>query len=174
MGRRVTGVKSIEPVYIRKVKDLNDRLAVLRTEGVAAIHRMPREDQRLLWFWSQNILAAYNRTLTANPGNLRRVRALPHPKSDIKLALRMALMLHVHRRDARAVENLRERYLELASFQDIAVGDRQKLKRTSSGTIPPKHFFPLYSKYAGLAATERIRLLEEFNAYITNLKTITS
>lgn len=170
--RQALRVNDIAPEDIHHITLLDDRLQRLRAEGVAAIYRMDKEDQRMLWLWSQSILARYSRALRVNPNNVRHVSELPHPKSDIKLAIQLTLLPHGRKKDDRSMEILREHFLELASFQEIAARDRQILMKSTSRGKRPKQLFSIYSKYAEMVATERIHLLESFNAIVSELKKI--
>jgi hypothetical protein len=158
-----------------RTNDLKDRLAVLKSKGAAALYRMEREQQRRIWAWSQNVIGKYAKKLSDPPRSVRNAAELSHSKAEIKLAIQLALMLHVHKGDENAIKLLRDRYLELASFQEIAAGDREKLqkkltRKPADSGGGKDQLMPIYSKYAEIAAAERIRLLEEFNAFVTDLK----
>lgn len=170
--RQVNSVQDTKSDNPYEDSDFKKRLAVLKSEGVAALYRMQKEQQRRMWAWSQNVIAKYAKALQDTPRSVRSVAELSHTKADIKVAIQLALMLHVHKGDEKSIKLLRDRYLELASFQEITAGDREKVaKKLNAKTSTGKnHLMPIYSKYTEIAAAERIRLVEQFDAFVADLK----
>lgn len=160
-------------------EDIIDRLLqTLHSKGIAAIHSMERDEQRLLWSWTQSVLNAYDEVLQGDSRNVRNAAELPYSKERIKLALKIALIFHVTKAERQQVKSLRNRFLDLASFQEVAEGDREKMidedpkaPTESSSRTGTRNLFPFYSKYSDMVVTEKIRLLEEIDTFISDLPT---
>jgi len=161
----------------RRRDDTIERLLqTLRSDGIAAIHSMNPDEQRLLWSWTQTVVSAFDEVLQGDSRNVRNVAELPHSKEKIKLALKIALIFHVTKGERRKVQSLRNRFVDLASFQEVAEGDREKMIDTTAGQKPgsrtaKRNLFRYYSKYSDMVVTEKIRLLEEIDTFISDLPT---
>lgn len=158
----------------RKGDTIERLLQTLRSKGVAAIHSMERDEQRLLWNWTQNVVSAYDEALRGDSRNVRNAAELPHSKEKIKLALKIALIFHVAKGERQQVKSLRSRFLDLGSFQEVAESDREKMDEDlkaapESAASGSRNLFRFYSKYSDMVVMERIRLLEEIDTFISDL-----
>jgi len=160
----------------RKEDTIERLLQILRYRGIAAIHSMAREEQRSLWSWTQSVLGAYDEVLQGDSRNVRNAAELPYSKEKIKLALKVALIFHVAKGEQQKVKSLRNRFLDLASFQEIVEGDREKMldeepkaKPKSGSRSGTRNLFRFYSKYSDMVVAEKIRLLEEVDTFISDL-----
>lgn len=161
----------------RKEDTIERLLQILRSKGVAAIHSLERDEQRLIWSWTQNVVNAYDEVLQGDARSMRNAAELPYSKEKIKLALKIALMFHVTKGEQAQVKSLRNRFLDLASFQEVVESDREKMideesrGRTESTRPGNRNLFPFYSKYSNMVVTEKKRLLEEIDTFISDLPT---
>lgn len=163
----VFGGKKINPTTRRLLENL-------RKKGFKAITGMRKEEQQRLWLWAQKVSGRYGKVLSRIPWNLKKASELPFPKEDIQLAIKLMLLPHISRGRTKVVRVLRDRYADLASFQEIDEKDKDAL----SEVIGPedrrskrfdKNRFPLYNKYAQRVVSERKYLIEDINDFISNI-----
>jgi hypothetical protein len=158
-----------------KINSATQRLLEnLRKKGFKAITGMKKEEQQRLWLWAQKVSGQYGKVLSRIPWNLKKASELPFPKEDIQLAIKLMLLPHITRGRTKVVRVLRDRYADLASFQEIDEGDRDRLTKF----IDPKdgksnrfdrNTFPLHNKYAERVVSERKYLIEDINDFINNI-----
>jgi hypothetical protein len=82
--------------------------------------------------------------------SIRDVKELPFLKKDIKMAIKILLLIYRNKSSDAEIETLRDLYVELGSFQDISKKDKEK------------------------AVAEHNTLLQEFNFYNTLILHINS
>lgn len=150
----------------------------LRKTGITAILTMNKNAQIIVSNWAHNIVNQYHGVLKTNPAKLKDIAKLPSSKMDVKLAIKLLLLVSVEKglKDNTVVD-LRDKFISLGAFQSIEQKDNAKLMKYISelnkeSTGPRKASFPELSKYMNLIISEQKVLLEEINSFINDLRKI--
>jgi len=150
-------------------------LADLKNKGILAFKQMTDDEQKLVWKWCKEVIRQYRNILEADPSNIRNVESLPFPKEDIKLAIRLSLPLYISKDIQSMVRMLKTAYKEIGAFQTIEPQNKKRMSSISAGKgkLTSQQYqdaLQSYDKYMELVVSEKKGLLQEINAFITELE----
>jgi len=153
-------------------------LADWKYRGITAFKQMTDDDRRQVWQWSKAVLRQYLSKLETDPSNIRNVKSLPFPKEDIKLAIKLALLIYISKDMQRMVKKLKAAYKEIGTFQPIDVQDNtksfcKKTARCAASLQNNKTICPQSEQYTEISVSEKKALLQEINDFVTDLEALT-
>lgn len=150
----------------------------LRKAGIIAIFTMNKNSQMKMSTWAHDIVNQYSVTLKNSPMKLKNITELPCSKMDIKLAIKLLLLVSVEKGlNGNTVVKLKDKFVSLGSFQSIDQKDIVKLikyisdiqtKSIDANTLS----FPELDKYMDLIISEQKALIEEINSFIEEFRKI--
>jgi hypothetical protein len=150
-----------------------------RKKGLAALINLSDDEREQVFIWSQVVISQYATLLKKASMSIRDVKELPILKRDIKMAIKILLLIYRNKSSDAEIETLRNLYVELGSFQDISKKDKERLNlekgpRVLSSNPSNQEHFPTINKYKEQAVAEHNTLLQEFNFYNTLILHINS
>lgn len=156
---------------LKKPAYVND----LITNGLQTLPSMPRAQQNEMVQWARSIVEHFDLVLEKNPAKLKNITLLPCPEAELKLAIKILLMLHVAKDDTVDVEALKRRYISIASFQHIRREDMAALTKAmgranEDSQMSDREAYPSYQKYLDLALAEQNTLLDDINNFIGSIE----
>ncbi|MGD2099395.1 MAG: hypothetical protein PVG35_17600 [Desulfobacterales bacterium] len=153
---------------------LGKLLKTLRVKGISTIAGLSKNDMIRLANWANQVFNDYAVALESLPMKIKHNADLPHPKEDIKMAIKILLLTHVSKGSDDMVTLLKERYVRLSTFQEIRREDQENLIKEScemnnqtGSTVRPT--FTTYNKYIDLIVAEQNVLVEDINTFIEDL-----
>jgi hypothetical protein len=154
-------------------------MADLKNRGILAFKQMSEREQKLVWNWAKEVIRQYRATLEAEPSNIKNVKALPFPKEDIKLAIKLSLPLYISKDIQSMVRILKNAYKELGTFQTIGSQDVERVSSASiennKSRLSPDQYrdaLSSYDKYMDLVVSEKKGLLQEINEFVSELNAL--
>ena len=158
--------------------DLEELINKLRKTGITAILNMDKKAQLTLSNWANDLVNQYSAILKNNPVKLKDIADLSCSKMDVKLAIKILLLVSVEKvQEDNTVIKLRDKFVSLGSFRSIDEEDTIKLmkytrdiqnKSMDAETLP----FPELNKYMDLILSEQKALFEEINGFIEDIRKI--
>lgn len=158
--------------------ELETLLNKLRKRGITVILNMDKKAQIIVSNWANDLVNQYSAILKNNPMKLKNIADLSCSKMDVKLAIKILLLVSVEKvQENNTVFKLRDKFVSLGSFQSIDEKDTIKLikytrdiqnKSMETETSP----FPELNKYMDLILSEQKALLEEINGFIEDIRKI--
>jgi hypothetical protein len=147
----------------------------LRKKGISAISSMNTAQQAQTAVWAQDVFNQYGSVLEKFPSRIKNRSELPFSKQDIKIAIKILLPIWFARGSENMVGLLKDRYIRLSAFQEIAEEDldivtgevneaQQKLESNHISPSSTAH------EYMEIILTEQKVLLDEINSYINDLQ----
>jgi len=101
--------------------------ADLKHKGIMAFKQLTDDEQKRAWQWCNEVVRRYRDVLETDPRNIRNVESLPFPKENIRLALKMSLVLYIAKGMHSMVRKLKNAYQETGTFQTIDPKDHAYL-----------------------------------------------
>lgn len=158
--------------------ELETLLNKLRKRGITAILKMDKKAQIIVSNWANDLVNQYSAILRKNPMKLKNIANLSCSKMDVKLAIKILLLVSVEKiQENNTVVKLRDKFVSLGSFRSIDEEDTIKLmkytrdiqnKSMEAETLP----FPELNRYMDLILSEQKALLEEINGFIEDIRKI--
>jgi hypothetical protein len=151
----------------------------LRKKGIASLINLRDDERQQVFIWSQEVISQYATLLKKASMSIRDVKELPFLKKDIKMAIKILLLIYRNKSSDAEIETLRDLYVELGSFQDISKKDKERLNlekgpRVLTSNLSNQEHFPTINKYKEKAVSEHNTFLQEFNFYNTLILHINS
>jgi hypothetical protein len=162
-----------------KIVDTTRKLEVLlnnfKRKGISAFKDLQTKDQKALINWSEKITREYTNLVDNDLSNVKDITALPHPKDDIKIALKIILPVYISGGPPRMIKRLKLAYQELGSFQQINPGDKKTILnptaiKDADSSTKISDCLATYDRYLEIAISERKILFQEIENYIEDVK----
>lgn len=146
-------------------------------EGIPALWSMSRKQQAEVVQWANSVIERYDHIRLRYPSKLKNAESLPCPKQELELAIKVQLLPHIANEAEADIDELKRRYIDIASFQHIHTEDKEVLDETLDGTnnepdMSDANLHPLYQKYIELAQSEQSSLIDKINRYIEDIKNL--
>jgi hypothetical protein len=155
----------------KKTAAIND----IVSGGIHALWALSESQQLEVAQWSQSLIEKENRIARKYPARIKRSEILPFSKQELKLAIKIQLLIQIADRNNEVIDSLKRRYLRIASYQHVesdATGGKTKFlqgRGRKSDSVTGR-FQSRYQKYVDLALIERNTLLDEINGFIAEIK----
>lgn len=145
------------------------------SKGIPVLWSMPHQQQAEVVQWAGSVIERYDYIRRRYSSKLKNAESLPCSKQELELAIKVQLLPHIANGAEADIDQLKERYIELASFQHIHTEDKEVLNEALDGTtsgpdIASANLHPLYQKYVDLALSEQNSLIDKINRYIEDIK----
>ena len=147
----------------------------LIASGLPKLPSMSRAQQNEIFNWARCIVEHFDLVLEKQPVKPRNIASLPCTERELKLAIKILLMIHIAKDESADVEALKRLYIKIASLLDIGRADMEALT-TAMGdakeysAIPTGKVYPSYQHYLDLALAKQTTLLDEINNFIASIK----
>lgn len=153
-----------------KGRSIQRHVTHLKNKGIGdTIRRMDKKEMLELWEWAVTVNDRYEELLSGRHRDVRDSKELPFSKEEIKLAIKLLLLVHLAAGKEEVVRNLKDRYVGLAHFQAIPEEAMQMLVTDAGNHIDKSNRFTNYSTYNTLVETvvaEKKQLLDQINVFL--------
>lgn len=145
------------------------------SKGIPVLLSMSQKQQAEVVQWAGSVIERYDYIRGSYPSKLKNAESLPCSKQELELAIKVQLLSHIANGAEADIDLLKQRYIDLASFQHIHTEDKEVLDEALDGTnnghdIASANLHPLYQKYIDLALSEQNSLIDKINRYIEDIK----
>ncbi len=149
----------------------------LLSKGIPVLWSMSQTQQAEVVQWAGSVIERYDYIRRSYPSKLKNAESLPCSKQELELAIKVQLLPHIANGAEADIDQLKQRYIDLASFQHIHTEDKEVLDEALNGThngpdIASANLHPLYQKYIDQALSEQNSLIDKINRYIEDIKNL--
>ena len=147
------------------------------SKGIPVLWSMSQTQQAEVVQWAGSVIERYDYIRRSYPSKLKNAESLPCSKQELELAIKVQLLPHIANGAEDDIDQLKQRYIDLASFQHIHTEDKEVLDEALDGTnngpdITSANLHPLYQKYIDLALSEQNSQIDKINRYIEDIKNL--
>jgi hypothetical protein len=157
--------------FTLKIKGLIDEI---KEKGIFALAQMSEDKQVLITKWAQEVFDRYEFVLENQPTKIKNIVELPASKQEVKMAIKILLTAYVLKESNETVDNMKDYYISIGTFQDIDLEDREKTFYKVNNIEDELEsdyasVFPEYHKHIEVIISEQNVLLDDVNAFINDL-----
>ncbi len=147
------------------------------SKGIPVLWSMSQKQQADVVQWAGSVIERYDYIRRMYPSKLKNADSLPCSKQELELAIKIQLLPHIANGAEDDINQFKQRYIDLASFQHIHTEDKEVFDEAQDGTnngpdIASACLHPLYQKYIDLALSEQHSLINKINTYIEDIKSL--
>ena len=159
--------KTINSIIKTFLDEINDK-------GIFALARASDEKQIMITRWAKDIYDRFESVLKKHPSKIKHIDELPASKQDIKMAIKILLTAYVLKESDEMVDNLKNLYIRIGTFQNVDPKDKEKIFYNDNGTERELEsdyaaVFPEYHKYMEVIISEQNVLLDDVNNFVDDL-----
>jgi hypothetical protein len=143
--------------------------------GITALWSLSEPQQLEITQWSQSLIEQEDRIARKYHARIKRSEVLPFSKQELKMVIKIQLLIQIADRNYELIDSLKRRYLRIASYQHVdsdTTGGKSKFLQGKGHKSDSANeaFQSRYQKCADLALIERNTLLDEISGNIAEIK----